>query len=288
MILDGNLNPVAWSSGNSQVPAQVRLDSPQASAATMTAFLDLCGRASTAACAFSAGTPAATTAKWNTLLRRLRRHPVTLGSPPQTVTYADAITTVNLGKVAQWQGDATQLQQTWIASTGAHPAPSPTSSPTPSATPSGPPSGTSSYYSGQEQNLAILCADSPNPRNPAAYAAAAASGTFAPLYAWNTEGCADWPAGAAQDRYTGPWNRPTASTVLLLANTGDPITAYQDSVAMSRDLARARLLTVDGYGHTTGNTSTCAVNDVVRYTLTGALPAPGAVCQQNGTPFPAP
>ncbi len=99
---------------------------------------------------------------------------------------------------------------------------------------------------------------------------------------------ADWPAGAAQDRYTGPWNRTTASTVLLLANTGDPITAYQDSIAMSRDLARARLLTVDGYGHTTGNTSTCAVNDVVRYTLTGALPAPGAVCQQNGTPFPAP
>jgi pimeloyl-ACP methyl ester carboxylesterase len=284
MILDGNLNPVAWSLGNSQVPAQVRLDSPQASAATMRAFLDLCGRASTAACAFSAGTPAATTAKWNTLLRRLRRHPVTLGSPPQTVTYADAIASVDLGKVAQWQGDASQLQQTWVASTGAHPAPSAT----PSPTPSGPPPGTSSYYSGQEQNLAILCADSPNPRDPAAYAAAATSGTFAPLYAWNTEGCADWPAGAAQDRYTGPWNRPTASTVLLLANTGDPITAYQDSVAMSRDLARARLLTVDGYGHTTGNTSTCAVNDVVRYTLTGALPAPGAVCQQNGTPFPAP
>jgi hypothetical protein len=76
-------------------------------------------------------------------------------------------------------------------------------------------------------------------------------------------------------------------TILLLANAGDPVTAYQDSVAMSRDLARARLLTVNGYGHTTGDTSMCAVSDIVRYTLTGALPAPGSVCQQNGTPFPA-
>ena len=58
---------------------------------------------------------------------------------------------------------------------------------------------------------------------------------------------------------------------------------------MSRDLARGRLLTVDGYGHTTGdNLSTCAVDDAVAYTLTGALSAPGTVCPQNVTPFPAP
>jgi hypothetical protein len=29
------------------------------------------------------------------------------------------------------------------------------------------------------------------------------------------------------------------------------------------------------------------IDDAVNYTLTGALPAPGTVCQQNGTPFPA-
>jgi pimeloyl-ACP methyl ester carboxylesterase len=290
MILDGNLNPVAWSAGNSRLPALVRLDSPRASAATMQAFLDLCSKAGTKACAFSARTPAATTAKWDTLLRRLRRHPVTMGSPPQTITYADAVSSVDLGEVANWPGDARELQRLWAASTGGHSAPSASTSATASTTAaSGPPSSYSGpFYYGEEQTLAIMCADSPNPRNPAAYAAAAASGTFAPVYAWQTEGCADWPAAAAQDRYAGPWNRPTASTILLLGNTGDPITAYQDSVAMSHDLARARLLTVDGYGHTTGETSTCAVNDIVRYTLTGALPAPGTVCQQNGMPFPAP
>ena len=29
-----------------------------------------------------------------------------------------------------------------------------------------------------------------------------------------------------------------------------------------------------------------SIDDAVAYTLTGALPAPGTVCPQNGTPFP--
>jgi len=290
MIFDGNLNPVAWSAGSSQLPAQVRMDTGQASAATMTAFLDLCGKASTAACAFSAGTPAATTAKWNTLLRLASKHPVNLGGQQGTYTYADVIASVDLSAVAQWQSSAQLLQQLWIASTGKQPAPSAASSPaTPAASSSAPFSGPEPTRT-EVQNLAVLCADSPNPRDPAAYAAAAATSTFAPVSAYETEGCADWPAAAAQDRYTGPWNRPTASTILLLAITGDPELPYQDSLAMSRDLARTRLLTIDGYGHTLTNNdtiNTCAIDDLVQYTLTGALPAPGTVCQENGTPFPA-
>jgi pimeloyl-ACP methyl ester carboxylesterase len=282
MILDGNLNPVAWSTGNSQVPALVRLDSAQASEATMTAFLRLCGEATTKACAFSAGTPAATAAKWNKLLCLVSRHPVNPGGQQGTYTYADLVQSVDLGSVAQWQSSAALLQQLWTAATRGKPSPTPAPSAAPAPASPGP-----GYYQGVEQTLAIMCADSPNPRDPAAYAAAAALGTFAPRYAWTTLGCADWPAAAAQDRYTGPWNRPTASTILLLANTGDPVTAYQDSVAMSHDLARARLLTVDGYGHTTGsNPSTCAIDYAVSYTLTGALPAPGTVCQQSVIPFP--
>jgi pimeloyl-ACP methyl ester carboxylesterase len=299
MIFDGNIDPVAWSAGNSQLPAQVRMGTPQASAATMTAFLDLCGQASTAACAFSAGTPAATTAKWNTLLRLASKHPVNLGGQQGTYTYAAVIASVDLSAVAQWQSSAQLLQQLWIASTAQQPASSAASSSAPLAASSAAPLAASSSapFSGPEpmrtevQNLAVLCADSPNPRDPAAYAAAAATGTFAAESAYETEGCADWPAAAAQDRYTGPWNRPTASTILLLAITGDPELPYEDSLAMSRDLARTRLLTIDGYGHTLTNNdtvNTCAVNDLVQYTLTGALPAPGTVCQENGTPFPAP
>jgi hypothetical protein len=147
-------------------------------------------------------------------------------------------------------------------------------------------------YTGWEQTLAVLCSDSPNPRDPAAYLAAGRSaytrsGPLGLEQPWKTEACADWPAAAAQDRYSGPWNRPTPSTILVLGNTGDPTTPYQGSVAMSRDLARARLLTVDGYGHTEGNNpSACATNYEIRYLLTGALPPPRTVCKENATPFP--
>ena len=147
-------------------------------------------------------------------------------------------------------------------------------------------------YTGWEQALAVLCSDSPNPRDPAAYPAAARraytrSGAFGPQATWLLVACADWPAAAAQDRYSGPWNRPTASTILLLGNTGDPTTPYHGSVAMSRDLARARLLTVDEYGHTeTGNPDTCATDYEIRYLLTGALPPPRTVCKQHTAPFP--
>jgi hypothetical protein len=58
---------------------------------------------------------------------------------------------------------------------------------------------------------------------------------------------------------------------------------------MSRDLARARLLTVNGFGHTElQNPSTCATSYEISYLATGALPPAGTVCAQDGTPFPAP
>jgi len=58
---------------------------------------------------------------------------------------------------------------------------------------------------------------------------------------------------------------------------------------MSRNLARARLLTVDGYGHTEfDNPSTCATTYEIRYFLAGALPRAGTICQQDAAPFPPP
>jgi pimeloyl-ACP methyl ester carboxylesterase len=289
MILDGNLNPAAWTSTDEGLSSSLREDRDLASAATLREFLDLCGQASTSACAFSAGSPAATRAKWATLLRRLLRHPVAIGSPPQVYTYAGAVTAVPLGTVAQWQQGAALIQQLWVASASpghAAPAPSPDAA-TPTATTAPP-----APYSGQEQQLAVLCSDSPNPRDPGAYPALARlayarSGAFGPEFTWGSEECAAWPAAASQDRYSGPWNRRTASTILLFGNTGDPTTPYQNSVALSRELARARLLTIDGYGHTeTKNPSACAIDNEVRYLIAGVLPPPGAVCLQNATPFP--
>jgi pimeloyl-ACP methyl ester carboxylesterase len=285
MILDGNLNPAAWTHPDGVLPSSLREGRDLAAAATLRDFLDLCGQTATPACAFSAGSPAATRAKWATLLRRLLRHPVAAGTPRQVYSYADAVTAVPLGRVAQWQQGAALLQQLWLASAGSGGGAARPGAPATAAAPAAP-------YSGQEQQLAVLCSDGPNPGDPGAYPAvarlaSARSGAFGLEYTWDSEECAAWPAAAAQDRYSGPWNRRTAGTILLFGSTGDPATSYQSSVALSRELARARLLTIDGYGHTeASNPSTCAIGYGIRYLLTGALPPAGTVCPQNATPFP--
>jgi pimeloyl-ACP methyl ester carboxylesterase len=278
LVFDGNLDPVAWTHGDS-LPTPLRDRRDVADAQTMRAFLDLCGRASVKACAFSAGTPAATRAKFSVLLQRVLRHPVTIGNPAHTWTYADVITVFPEYQISAWPDDAAGLQQLWLASDpkapGRH---SPGTSPLPP-------------LPALEQIYGVVCADSPNPRSPQAYQAAARhayarSGGFGLMMAWLEEPCAGWPPAAAQDRYTGPWNRPTANPILLIGNTVDPATPYWSSVAMSRDLARARLLTVKGYGHTLfTNPSACATGYEVRYLITGALPPAGTVCHQDSTPF---
>ncbi|HEX6523234.1 MAG TPA: alpha/beta fold hydrolase [Streptosporangiaceae bacterium] len=281
MVLDGNLPPVTWSSDDRSLPESLRDHSDQASASAMAGFLTLCGRASTPTCAFSAGSPAATRAKWNTLLGRLLRHPVTIGSPPQTVTYADIISSALPGIVAEWPQAAVQLQQAWTASSG-NPATPAKRATTATIAPA---------YTGQEQTLAEFCSDTSNPRNPGDYPAiaqraAARSGGFGMLLTWADEPCAQWPGNGSKDRYMGPWNRLTASPILVLGNTGDPATAYQDSVAMAHDLAEARLLTIDQFGHTEGmNQNACATGYEVGYLETGALPPAGTVCQQDTPPF---
>src|SRR6185437_8792356 len=291
MILDGNLDPVAWSGGGS-LPAALREGEDLAAAAVMRSFLDLCGQATAAACAFSAGTPAVTQAKYATLLQRLRRHPVTIGTPPQTFTYAATVSDVPLGETAlvrDWPSAAGLLQQLWAASAGGHAAD--TGGPAAPGTASHAATTQAAAYSGPEQQLAEECADIADPRGTRAFEAAAQlgaarSGGIGAGLAWDEEPCAAWPSDASQDRYTGPWNHPTASPVLVIGNTGDPITPYSGSVAMSRDLARARLLTVHGFGHTeTLNPDTCATNYEISYLETGALPPAGTVCQQDTPPF---
>jgi hypothetical protein len=97
--------------------------------ATFGQFLGLCGRASVRSCAFSAGTPRASRAKYATLLRRLRRHPVTVAVPGQpetthtTYTYPGPVEFVeqHLGQVLPagpdtgWAYLASGLESTWRA-----------------------------------------------------------------------------------------------------------------------------------------------------------------------------
>jgi hypothetical protein len=74
----------------------------------------------------------------------------------------------------------------------------------------------------------------------------------------------------------------------VINNTNDPATSLANPKAMTHELGNARLLVVNGYGHTSFlNPSTCAENYMTACFLTGALAAEGALCSQNLPPFAA-
>jgi pimeloyl-ACP methyl ester carboxylesterase len=270
MVLDSNLDPRAYvrpqikANGGRFLTTELRERSDQSAARTLNAFLDLCG-ADTADCAFSAGSPAATRAKYAALLQRLQRP-----ARSAKVTYAETVSTTGtyLGTKAAWPSLAKLLQKLWMTGNA--------------TLPMVPPNQLAGLF-------AILCSESPNPSAAAFRSlvrfAFRRSGPLGLSKLWQTLACASWPTTAA-DLYAGPWDRRTANPVLVINNTIDPNTPYRGAVAMARELARARLLTVDGYGHgVLGNQSACAIRYISRYLIEKALPPKGAVCQQDQQPF---
>ncbi|MEU9472407.1 alpha/beta fold hydrolase [Streptomyces avermitilis] len=283
MTLDSNIDPLAWtnhaSDSDPRLPLFLRMGTDLGAAATLDRFLALCGSTTTDRCAFSAGGPKATRAKFDQLMQRLREHP--LGEWTYGGTVGDVVNglyTVHPG----WTSLADRLQDLWqgrVPEQSSPPPPSPSPFPLP--------------YLGDEQAGAVLCSDSPGPRDPGAYhaleeASSTRAGDVGRFWTWAAAPCATWPAEAA-NRYTGPWDHPTAHPVLVVGTTYDPATPYPDAQAMAKELANARLLTHNGYGHTAlTNPSSCVKEYESRYFVDGTLPPAGATCQQDTPPFPAP
>lgn len=297
LALDGNVNPKAWfaKAGLSQ---SLRLKSDFAAHKVFEQFLKLCGRTDTSRCAFSAGSPAATRARWKALLRRLDQGPIYIpddalfpGSKAGPLTKAIVISgTANLlfftlpSERQGWEYLSKVLQAAWQHRDAPAIAPKPANEPGDDVPP--PPE----KYAGDEQGWAVSCGDSPNPHRPAFYRREATiaqrrSGALGPFWSWGDSPCVNWP-GRAADSYSGPWNRETAAPILVIGNRYDPSTNYANSVTMSRILAKARLLTVDGYGHTALlNPSQCASDFETRYFISGELPPTGTICPQDRLPF---
>lgn len=280
MTLDSNIGPGAWTndaSDDARLTTFLRVGSDRSAAATLDTFLDLCGSTTTARCGFSAGAPKATRDKFDRLTERLRKEPV--GTWTYARTVADTVNSLYL--VSGWADLAGRLQELWQGRTP-EPAPFPPAPPVPDPNP----------YLGEEQAAAVLCGDSPNPRDAGAYpaleeASAARAGDAGRFWTWATAGCTAWPT--SPDRYTGPWDRRTANPVLVVGTAYDPSTAYPNSRAMAEELADARLLTNEGYGHTALlNPSSCVQEHESRYFVDGTLPPVGTTCRQDTPPFSAP
>ena len=296
-VLDGAVTPSAWAGGPGEdtgLSTFIRIGSDFGSQSTIRAFMDQCGAVDATACAFSAGSPEATRKKWADLLERAKGGLVLDGQPldqRDVLGYVGgSLYTVEpvpgFGRFPGWVAVAEFLQALSGAPAAAGAAtpgaPDVAASPEPAATPAAGP-----YVTSAGRQLAVVCGESPNPGTAAAVTAQIeASYARAGLSAWPlVASCEGWTARAA-DPYLGPWDKPTPP-VLVVGNTYDPATPLASSVRMAQQLADARLLVVNGFGHTVLiNPSSCAQDYIAAYLIDGVLPPAGAACNQDKPPFP--
>ena len=296
MVLDGVINPPSSTSaehsdGDAIGPPStsfLRILSPQGSTAALDRFFAECAAAGPDDCAFAAPSAAATREKFDALMERLRAVPVIAQGPAGTLTvsYSVAIETVrgSLYAAPFWSGLAQGLQRLeegdavgFLEATQSLGGPLPTD-----------------YHNTQEATPASNCVDADSPRDPAEFQemvrrAEERTPYFGAIWAYLVQPCVFWPAQDA-DRYEGPWDVPTGTTILLISRLYDPATPHTGAVAASRTLANARLLTIDGWGHSffEGGRSTCANEIMAAYLTDVELPAPGTVCPEDAPPFGEP
>jgi pimeloyl-ACP methyl ester carboxylesterase len=87
----------------------------------------------------------------------------------------------------------------------------------------------------------------------------------------------------ARNTFRGPFRLPPeAAPVLVVGTTFDPATPYGQAERLVAQLENARLLTLNGDGHTAyGDNSPCIDAAVEAYLADGTLPELGAECEQN-------
>jgi pimeloyl-ACP methyl ester carboxylesterase len=308
LTIDGVIDAKEWSTGtrgeSRRVPFTTRMDSAIGAYATFQQFTQLCDKAGPADCALTADGDAR--AKFDKLAKRLKTDPYQLPDGP-LVDYA-LLVDATLGVLynpLDWQPFAAQLQDIYAAVF-------PTGLSTKAAAGNAAakaliqraaeaprwglpglqtdPADVRPLDAGFSAFVSVACSDSVNPRSERAWAAAgAAQDRIAPYFGrdwtWAGEPCASWRL-PAPGRYLGPYNKATSSPVLVIGNIYDPATPYSGARAAATAIPGARLLTVNGYGHTAlAAPSACATAAFDAYTIAGTLPPRGAVCAQDVAPF---
>ncbi len=291
LVVDGVLDPVAWTTGVGHeaqtIPFSTRLHSDAGAWATLQEFFRLCD-AGGDRCPFSGGAQD----RFAQLAEALLAAPKVVAFPDGTegeLNYSTlvAITLNYMYFSPDWPELAQLLAdfESAPASTRVGAAPRRLSrSPDWVSHRSFP-----RYFNAPEGFPAVACADSDNPTSydswfAAGVAADASAPYFGRIWTWASGICADWPF-TDSDRYTGPWHRVTANPVLVVGNQFDPATRYAGAQTVAATLPGARLLTLHAWGHTSLFLSSCADETISRYLLDGTLPPVGTVCEQDEVPF---
>src|SRR2546421_3480832 len=125
------------------------------------------------------------------------------------------------------------------------------------------------------------CLDFPVPTDITAYdelgpAFAKASPLFGPWFQYSNLQCALWLVKPKNRQ--GPLTVSGAPPILLVGGTNDPATPYAEAQSVNRQIAGSVLLTRQGNGHTSYDSSACAHAAEDAYLISLTLPAAGTVC----------
>jgi len=311
MVLDGTLDFVGNATGHypgqaAAFPVDVRQGVDRAGQEVfLDRFLPLCKEAGSA-CAFSGGN---LQAKWQTLLARARAG---------QLSYQDLMIFAYYDMedpIADWPGLASYLQGLYTSTTGGRalaatqsaglaqaaaraqsqrimgPLGSPGGAPVAGSTPAASGTASTRYTDNRaDAYYAIQCVDSLLPTSDAVYHNLAITEDqqvpgFGRLIVYDMMPCATWPA-MHTDAYDGPWNR-SRTPILVINAEHDPITPIWGAEAAVAELGNARLLKVNGDGHTSMfvEPSTCRDDAELAYLVSLRLPPEGTVCSVNQLPF---
>ena len=279
LVLDGVLDPETWANETIRMLHDAAFGGEEG----LNAFADRCAAAGTA-CAFASGdTASEIRGRLDAILRGIEQAPLPApnADPPGELDYdlGNNAYLLSMYDSSFWPGFAAGLAQ---AETG---------------------DGSilldfiRQFVVPPEENdnsidtfSAVFCTDGTFPRNAALWPALVRlSELRAPAFSsnWLYAGvaCATWPA-AAPDRYAGPWDKRTSAPILLVNTVADPATAYAGAVRAQQRLRDARLVTLDGFGHTSlGHLSTCVFLVVDRYLIDRVAPPNGLHCAPDADPF---
>ena len=312
MVLDGTLDFVGNATGHypgeaAAFPVDVRQGVDRAGQEVfLDRFLPLCAEAGSV-CAFSAG--GNLRAKWETLLARAQAG---------QLSYQDLMIFAYYDMedpIADWPGLASYLQSLYTSTSAGQaltagqsaglaeaagraedqslmgPQRGASGAPEPAST-AGASGAAGARYTDNRADAyyAIQCADSLVPTSDAVYHNLAITEDqkvpgFGRLIVYDMMPCASWPT-MHTDAYDGPWNR-SRTPILVINAVHDPITPIWGAEAAVAELGNARLLKVNGDGHTSMfvEPSVCRDDAELAYLVSVQLPPRGTICNVDQLPF---
>lgn len=263
LVIDGVLDPIAWSNVDAEVPFSVALRSDVGALDTLDEFLRQCDEAGPGNCALAPNSGD----RFDALLERLREGPIFITDPGSGETFpylysfllSDVLGALynpfGYAEAAEFfaflesQADPATLgfaRQEMLQSIGLVNK-----------------RGFPNYPNFAEGFPGVACEDTSNPAGAhqtwfeAGKAATEEFGIFGEVWAWGSEPCTVW-SSVDDDVYKGPYATATANPVLVIGNLYDPATRYEGALTANGLLADSVLLTVDEPGHTSLGISGCA------------------------------